>query len=243
MRRKRRALLESQSHILRIMGIYTAVILLIFAIFINFIGQEKVVMGTGEAIQPPVSENHSTDIRETNQTLDTARLTTDSGLKSPISSTSNEPRTADSGPGSQSSAANADPDKMIWPVKGKVIQQFGMAYSSTYSDYRFHNGLDIRVDSGSKIVAVRAGKVIAVEDTGNEAAVILVDHGSGWQSRYAHLAGSTIKPGTAVKSGQVLGSVEEPGLSEVLDGPHLHFELIKDGQAVNPLDYLPSGNP
>jgi murein DD-endopeptidase MepM/ murein hydrolase activator NlpD len=126
-----------------------------------------------------------------------------------------------------------------WPARGSIIRHFGLSYSQTFSDYRFHKGVDIELERGAEVAAILGGKVTAAASSKGEAGVVTIDHGSGWQTLYAHLNEIYVKTGETVKQGQPLGSVDQPGLNEILEGPHLHFELHKDGQEVNPLDYLP----
>lgn len=234
MEQKKSTLLKNQSRALKLLGIYTAVVLLIFAIIIPFLEtkidkqQEKVAETFVPQDNVPKEEKDDSTPVPVTPAKSSVSKTSDPGLRTP-----------DSELGSDHSIAVVDLKKIIWPIKADVVQQFGMVYSRTYNDYRFHNGIDIKVNRGSEIVSILPGKVIKVETTGSEVKTILVEHGSGWQSEYAQLENSFVKAGTLVKSGQVLGSVGQPGLSEVLDGPHLHFSLIKNGQEVNPLEYLP----
>lgn len=129
--------------------------------------------------------------------------------------------------------------QIIWPLAGKVIQKMGFVYSETFGDYRYHNGIDIQADEGSKVLAVWAGQVEKVETSKADRTVIWLKHQNGWRSCYAHLEATKIKAGDTVKAGQEIGIIGHPGQNEALAGPHLHFVLEKSGQAVDPLNYLP----
>ena len=115
----------------------------------------------------------------------------------------------------------------------------GLVYSKTFCDYRFHNGIDIEGDEGDLAVAVLAGKVEKIETSKSEKTSIWLNHGNGWRSYYSHLEQVKIKAGDTVKAGQEIGIIGYPGQEEDLEGPHLHYALEIDGQAVNPLDYMP----
>lgn len=127
---------------------------------------------------------------------------------------------------------------MVWPLRGVVVREVGLSYSQTFGDYRYHDGLDIQAARGTEVSAVLGGVVAFTETSKGEAAKVVIDHGEGWQSTYAHLEDVYVKKGAAVKTGQAIGHIGQPGLNEVLEGPHLHFSLKKDGLLVNPLDYL-----
>lgn len=98
---------------------------------------------------------------------------------------------------------------------------------------RGHTGIDYRADTGSRVVAAADGRVIEVTRgwAGGWGTSILVDHGGGWTSRYAHLSSNAVGVGETVGQGQVVGYSGNTGRST---GPHLHFEVRVGGQAVQP---------
>jgi murein DD-endopeptidase MepM/ murein hydrolase activator NlpD len=131
----------------------------------------------------------------------------------------------------------APSDKMLWPVDGKVTSGFGRR-----GRRGFHAGIDIPMPRGTSIRAAQSGVVLDVGSTkdrqyrgyGN---VVLLDHGNGIVTMYAHCHRVTIKKGQSVKRGDVVGTVGSTGRSTT---NHLHFEVRKNGKAVNPIPYLPA---
>ena len=113
-----------------------------------------------------------------------------------------------------------------WPTNGSVTQ-----YPVWY-----HNALDIANPSAPGIVAADSGTVVKVEylryGYGQH---VLIDHGNGYQTLYAHMSDIYVKPGNAVARGQVIGRMGSSGRST---GTHLHFEIRKNGVIQNPLSYL-----
>jgi len=118
-----------------------------------------------------------------------------------------------------------------WPLVGVVTQPFSEA----------HQAIDIGAPYGSPVYAARAGRVVRSgwARTGYGYTVIL-DHGEGLQSLYSHMKGEWVRVGDWVERGQLIGEVGSTGNSS---GPHLHFEIRVDGERVNPLDFLPPGEP
>jgi murein DD-endopeptidase MepM/ murein hydrolase activator NlpD len=116
---------------------------------------------------------------------------------------------------------------LIWPIKGKITTYFSTA----------HPGTDISNAAGTPVEAAQAGFVYFASWSpygyGN---FVQIEHGNGRQSHYAHLRLMTVKYGDFVQQGQIIGYEGSTGNST---GPHLHFELVIQGQYVNPLDYLP----
>jgi murein DD-endopeptidase MepM/ murein hydrolase activator NlpD len=130
--------------------------------------------------------------------------------------------------GSTSYDSTPSASGLIWPVSGPVVSGFGMRWG------RMHNGLDIAVGYGTPIVASASGNVIFAGWMGGYGNFVIVDHGGGLSTAYAHQSSISIGGGS-VSQGQVLGYV---GCTGHCFGPHLHFEVRVNGSAVDPLGYL-----
>lgn len=117
---------------------------------------------------------------------------------------------------------------------GQVTSRFG--HRDIGAGREMHNGLDIAVPEGTPVKAAAAGKVVK---TGNEPGgagnYVVVDHGGGYQTKYFHLSKIDVKEGQTVEAGEEIAKSGNTGRST---GPHLHFEIIKDGKAVDPEPYL-----
>ena len=100
---------------------------------------------------------------------------------------------------------------------------------------RMHEGIDIAGSHGAPIHAAESGRVDYAGWIGGYGNTIIVDHGGGISTLYAHMYGFAVLAGQTVSIGQVLGYVGNSGLSQ---GPHLHFEVRVDGAPVNPRKYL-----
>ncbi|OPZ99117.1 MAG: Murein DD-endopeptidase MepM [Bacteroidetes bacterium ADurb.Bin408] len=102
---------------------------------------------------------------------------------------------------------------------------------------RLHTGVDFTAPKGSPVYASGDGTVRAVNrrDFSGYGVVCIIDHGYGYQTLYAHLSKMTVRPGQKVKRGEVIGSVGSTGLSV---GPHLHYEVLKNGIPINPVNFF-----
>jgi len=124
--------------------------------------------------------------------------------------------------------------QLMWPVSGPVTCGFGWRVHPIFHTREFHTGIDIGVGAGTPIHAADAGTVIIAAVEGGYGNVIVIDHGGGLSTLYAHQSSFAVTGGQ-VDKGQVIGYVGSTGFST---GPHLHFEVRRDGQPVDPMGYL-----
>ena len=120
---------------------------------------------------------------------------------------------------------------MRLPVSGRVTSRFGSRFHPILGYMRFHSGLDLAASAGTPIVAAADGRVIAAGWHGGYGRQVAIAHSDGIQTRYGHMSRIAASQGQVVRQGQVIGYVGSSGLST---GPHLHYEVIKNGRAVNP---------
>jgi len=124
---------------------------------------------------------------------------------------------------------------LVRPVPGVIESGFGPRFHPILGYSRMHNGLDMHCGSGDAIVAAEAGTVILAGTKGGFGKTIMIDHGGGMVTLYAHQSGYAVSTGDSVGAGQVVGYCGSTGLST---GPHLHFEVRINGDPVNPANYL-----
>lgn len=123
----------------------------------------------------------------------------------------------------------------ILPARGYRTRGFGMQ-SDPFTGYkRFHAGIDIGNKTGTPIYATADGVVQSTSRGSDLGKLITINHGYGYKTRYGHLSKIEVKRGQKVRRGDLIGLMGSTGYST---GPHLHYEVRKDGKAVNPLEYI-----
>jgi murein DD-endopeptidase MepM/ murein hydrolase activator NlpD len=121
---------------------------------------------------------------------------------------------------------------MTRPVPGGVSSGFGMRFHPILNYSRMHQGVDLRASYGTPIVAVSDGRVELAGWHGGHGNTVELNHGGGLETLYGHMSRIAVRAGESIHRGAVIGYVGSTGLST---GPHLHFEVHRNGVAVNPL--------
>ena len=127
----------------------------------------------------------------------------------------------------------------IWPVQHPartVSSGFGPRRDPIAGDTRQHNGIDIAVPKGTPVVATAGGVVVHAERHGGYGRMVTIDHGGGLMTRYAHLQSIGVRRGERVAQGKRIGRSGQSGRTT---GPHLHYEVHRQGTPVDPRPYLP----
>lgn len=124
---------------------------------------------------------------------------------------------------------------MQWPVTGPITSEFGWRTHPVFGTRRFHAGIDIGAGYGVPIVAARDGQVVSSGSMGGYGYAVVIDHGGGVATAYAHQSRLAVSAGQTVSQGQVIGYVGSSGYST---GPHLHFEVRVNGSPTDPMAYL-----
>lgn len=124
--------------------------------------------------------------------------------------------------------------ELQWPCQGNITSTFGNRY--IFGSSSFHAGLDIANDRGTALYAADSGYVTFVDYKGSYGNMVIIDHGNGMETVYAHCDTTSVSVGQGVEQGQLVGTM---GTSGRATGNHCHFEVRLDGTAVNPQEYLP----
>ncbi len=149
--------------------------------------------------------------------------------------------------GVQQATNISKPLTFVLPVQGYVSKQYSIdlpVYSLTMNDYRVHSGIDISATAGSAVSACADGTVESVYTDDFMGKCVVISHEDGLRSYYMGLSDTLvqgIEAGVQVSAGQTIAGVGETAAAEIADSTHLHFEMTKDGEHVDPTAYLPDG--
>lgn len=130
------------------------------------------------------------------------------------------------------------------PLEGEIGQDFttdNLIYSKTLEEWTSHEGIDVKASEGTAVKACLDGVVKKVYEDKLWGIVITIDHGKGLETRYANLSTKEmVKPGQSVKKGTPISGIGKPKGLEMAEGPHLHLEVVLNGEKVDPRKYLPN---
>ena len=116
------------------------------------------------------------------------------------------------------------------------MDPWGWRYSESKAAWRMHTGVDLAAPSGTPVLAAKAGRVALVQAVGGYGMTVLLNHGEGVETLYAHLQQALVREGDWIEQGVQLGAV---GMTGAATGPHLHFELRNRAQALQAIDPTP----
>jgi len=124
-----------------------------------------------------------------------------------------------------------------WPVPGhtRISSGYGYRIHPVLGGTRFHSGIDIPAPTGTPVVAVAPGRVIMSQYSGSYGNVVVIDHGDGLSTLYAHNSNNQVNVGQMVQKGEMIALIGSTGRST---GPHSHFEVRQNGTTRNPMDWL-----
>ena len=134
------------------------------------------------------------------------------------------------------------PIRLSYPVFGKIIKEYAqnnLVYSKTLQEWTTHSGIDIASDLNTPVMTTADGIVKSIKSDPKYGITIIIEHAGGLKTIYANLStAAMVKVGKSVKRGTTISGVGNTAGFECEEQPHLHFEVIENGKAINPMNYL-----
>lgn len=123
----------------------------------------------------------------------------------------------------------------LWPIAGQLLSPYGGRIDPFSGEGAYHTGVDIKASTGMPVRAAADGVVAHAERFGGYGRLVVLDHGNGVQTYYAHLSRFNVRPGQEIRRGETVGAVGSSGRATA---PHLHYEVRIGGTAVNPARFM-----
>ena len=127
------------------------------------------------------------------------------------------------------------PGQLMWPVSGPITSPFGWRMHPVYHRMILHRGIDIGVPTGTPVAAAAEGRIIVASYQGGCGNMVAIDHHGGLSTMYCHMSQIFVSVGQEVQRGQAIGAAGSTGLST---GPHVHFQVMQNGNPVDPMGFL-----
>ncbi len=131
--------------------------------------------------------------------------------------------------------------ELDWPLEGEVLISYSMdktVYFPTLQQYKYNPAMVIAGEVNEKVLSAAPGKVTAIETSSQTGCTVTVDLGDGYQAIYGQLKEVPLSTGDTVEQGTTIGYISEPTKYYSVEGSNLYFQLKKDGESKNPLDFL-----
>lgn len=135
----------------------------------------------------------------------------------------------------------SEESQLLWPVSGNIVMNYSMdqtVYFSTLDQYKYNPALMIAGEVNAEVLSAANGIVKSVDVIAQTGTTVTVDIGNGYEAVYGQLKEVPVEAGTYVEAGTVIGYLSEPTKYYSVEGCNLYFELLKDGEPVNPMEYL-----
>lgn len=132
--------------------------------------------------------------------------------------------------------------ELQWPVEGNVLMNYSMdssIYFATLDQYKYNPAMIISASEGDEVAAAAGGDVVEIREDAQSGLTVLMDIGDGYTVAYGQLQELNFKEGARLEAGDVIGKIAAPTKYYSLEGTNLFFELMKDEEPVNPMDFLP----
>lgn len=128
------------------------------------------------------------------------------------------------------------------PIDGEIIKEFtsdNLVYSETLKEWITHFGIDIKAERATEVKAAEKGKVKSIKNDPRYGLTIIIEHEDGYKTLYSNLLTTEfVSEGEEVSKGQIIASIGDSAIYEIVDESHLHFEIIKNGENLNPQDII-----
>lgn len=129
-----------------------------------------------------------------------------------------------------------------YPIEGEILREFAMEeliYSETLDEWTVHQGIDIKADRTTVVKSAEAGTVVAIKNDPRYGLTVIIEHEDGYKTVYSNLlTAEFVTEDEKIEKGQSIGTVGNSAVFEIADEPHLHFEMIKNGEYIDPNIYL-----
>lgn len=214
---------------------------------------ESVSIDIGKSVNEAKNEietNTENTLNSTNNTVNTSKantsntnstsgLTSNSASEKNTTSTEKTSKSDENNNNTEKTQSNENKEiKFTAPVNGEILREFAkdsLVYSNTLEEWITHTGVDIKADKTTVVKAAANGKVESIKNDPRYGLTVIVSHSGGYKTVYANLlTAEYVVEGEEIEAGQTIGTVGNSSSFEIADDYHLHFELIKDGEYLNP---------
>lgn len=192
--------------------------------------------------QQQISENKEEDVTQDKELEEPTREAQSTTVKNEEEEPEDEPEeNVSTTGGSTQGLYFSEAGTLIWPVDGHVLLNYSMdhtVYFSTLDQYKYNPALIISGEVGDEVLSAERGIITDVTETAETGMTVTMELGGGYEAIYGQLMEVVVSPGEYIEQGETVGKLAEPSRYYSVEGCNLYFQLLKDGEPVNPMEYL-----
>ena len=182
-------------------------------------------------------------VEESENTLNTTTSTKENATNTSNKNTTKIENTESKKKSSDTKKTTVDKDPtFVKPIDGEVLKEYAkdsLIYSETLKEWTTHLGIDIKAERATVVKSAADGIVKYIKNDPRYGLTIIIEHSNGFETRYCNLLTTEfVSEGEEVKAGQTIGTVGDSAVYEIVDESHLHFEILKNSENVNPSEYI-----
>lgn len=205
---------------------------------------ESVSTEVGKSVEEAENEMNSTNNTNTNTSTNTTTNTKNNTNTSSNTTKQNTIKTTNATSSKTTEKKEETKKELSFqkPVDGEIMKGYAkdnLVYSETLQEWTTHLGIDIKAEKTTVVKAAEAGTVKSIKNDPRYGLTIVIEHNDGYETVYSNLLSSEfVVEGEKVEKGQSIGTVGNTAAFEVVDEPHLHFEILKDSIPIDPTTYM-----
>jgi len=203
----------------------------------NYISEDENTASASSSIGKTIEEAKNTTTNKTSTVENTVKNNLTNTTKKENTNTNTSTKTNTT----SKSKVEKDPE-FVKPIEGEVSKEFAkdsLIYSETLKEWTTHLGVDIKAERATVVKSAADGTVKYIKNDPRFGLTIIIEHSNGFETRYCNLLTTEfVSEGEEVKAGQTIGTVGDSAIYEIVDESHLHFEILKNSENVNPSEYI-----
>lgn len=214
----------------------------LYALDTDYLSKYNYITNTTQENITSASSSIGKKVEESKENLNVINNDADNKINAMTSKKDNNDTDSKKDAGKTANKSEEKEPAFIKPIEGNILKEYAkesLIYSETLKEWTTHLGIDIKAERASIVKSAAEGTVKYIKNDPRYGLTIIIEHACGFETRYANmLTTEFVSEGEKVKVGQTIGTVGESSMYEIVDESHLHFEMLKNNENIDPTKYI-----